>query len=347
MIKRGAGLIVALMVLNGCASQAVKVSPNWYDGRLHNLNEEKAPNRTLGFVKWKLLGRRRPVPADMAQGAPRVKAEMRQFAQKDFEGIMWIGHATVLIRLAGVNMLTDPLWGNPSGYNCRLVPQAVPVDRLPALDVVLISHGHRDHLDLPTLKQLNSEALYCVPLGLGKLVGKRVKGKTQEFDWWQSHEVRPGLTITFVPAHHWSQRGLFDENKTLWGGWIIESGERKVYYAGDTGLAPVLKEIGRRSPGIEYAILPVGAYEPRWYMKSMHMNPSDVVQAFVDLGAKFLIPVHWGTLRMGDEPPGEAPVALRSETKRRGMATSTLRVLAVGETAAIRSGVREPEGTQQ
>ena len=116
---------------------------------------------------------------------------------------------------------------------------------------------------------------------------------------------------------------------------MIESGETKVYYAGDTALAPVLKEIGRRFPRINYAILPVGAYEPRWYMKDMHMNPCDAVQAFQDLRAQFLIPVHWGTLQLGDEPPGEAPAVLRREAKTHGVQESALRILAIGETAAI------------
>jgi L-ascorbate metabolism protein UlaG (beta-lactamase superfamily) len=330
-------LIVALMMQNGCASKALKNSPNWHEGRFHNLDGEEAQNRALGFLKWKLFARRGPFPEELAHAAPRVEAEIGQFRQEDFEGIMWVGHATTLIRLAGVNVLTDPLWGEPSSYHCRLVPQAVPVDRLPVLDAVLISHGHREHLDLPTLKQLSRDALYCVPLGLGKVLRKRAKQNTLvEFDWWQSHEVRPGVTVTLVPAHHWSRRGLFDQNKALWGGWIIESGETRVYYAGDTALAPVLKEIGLRFPGIDYAILPVGAYEPRWYMKTMHMNPSDAVLAFADLRAQFLIPVHWGTLQLGDEPPGEAPVALRREARKLGIPRRALRVLAVGETVTIR-----------
>ena len=341
--RAAAAAIVALTMLSGCASEAMKNSPNWHKGRFHNIDGEDARNRTLGFLKWKLFSRRPPFPEELAHGAPRVEAEIEQFDQDGFEGLMWVGHATVLIRLAGVNMITDPLWGNPSGYDCRLVPQAVPVDRLPDLDVVLISHGHREHLDLPTLKQLNPEALYCVPLGLGRLVRNQGKRNMLEFDWWQSHDVRPGLTVTFVPAHHWSRRGLFDNNKALWGGWIVESGDTKVYYAGDTALAPVLNEIGRRFPEIDYAVLPVGAYEPRWYMKSMHMDPSDAVLAFADLGARFLIPVHWGTLQLGDEPPGEAPAALRKEAGKRGIPESALRVLAIGETVTIRHPASTPQ----
>ncbi len=333
--------VLLMIMLSGCTSQRIRNSPNWHDGRFHNVDGDEAGSRTLGFLKWKLFSKRGPFPDELARGAPRVKAELALFCEGDFEGIMWVGHATVLIRLAGMNMLTDPLWGNPSRYNCRLVHQAVPIEQLPPLHVVLISHGHREHLDLPTLKKLSPDALYCVPLGLGRLLGKQGKTKVLEFDWWESHELKPGLTITFVPAHHWSRRGLFDEDETLWGGWVVESAETIGYYAGDSALAPVIKEIGLRFPGIDYAILPVGSYEPRWYMKSMHMNPSDTVRAFADLGARQLIPVHWGTLQLGDEPPGQAPLALREEIRKRGMSEDALHILAIGETAAVSHGAPE------
>lgn len=313
-------------------------SPNWREGAFHNVDEAPHWNRTLGFLKWKLLDRSARRRLRHADGAPRVEPDLARLRSPGFEGITWLGHATALIQLGGVNLLTDPIWGSPAGYPCRIVPHVLPIAELPAIHAVLISHDHRDHLDGRSVRGLGRAPLYAVPLGVERFLRRRRVTRVASFDWWDAHEMN-GLRITFVPAHHWSQRGLA-RNRSLWGGWVIESPRATVYFSGDTARMPVLRHIGRRFPGIDYALLSVGAYEPRWFMKRVHMNPEEAVEVFLDLGARHLIPVHWGTMRLGDEPPTEPPARLAREFAGRRLPADALRVLAIGETLPIPSRPR-------
>ena len=317
-----------------------KHSPHWHRGAFRNIDEVRRRFRALGFLKWKLTDRRARIPRRLVRGAPRVEPDTALLRQEGFEGITWLGHATVLIQLAGMNLLIDPLWGNPVGYPCRLVPQAMPIADLPPIDAVLISHNHLDHLDARTLRKLGRGPVYAVPLGVEGFIRRRRLRYVVGFDWWEWHELGH-LRITFVPSHHWSQRGLA-WNRSLWGGWVIESPTATVYFSGDTARTPVLAEIGRRFPRIDYAVLSTGSYEPRWYMKAVHMSPEEAVDTFVELGAHTLIPVHWGTLRLGAEPPGEAPLLLRDEFAKRDLPPAALRTLAIGETLQV---APEPGGT--
>jgi len=251
-----------------------KFSPNWHRGAFRNAVPTRR-NRAVGFLKWKLTEQRGRIPRRLIGGAPRVEAQRDLLRDRGFEGITWLGHASVLVQLAGRTLLLDPCWGNPGGYPCRVAPQAVAIDELPPIDAVLVSHNHPDHLDRRALRRLGRGPVYAVPLGDERFLRRRRLRHIVGFDWWEWHQLGD-LRITFVPAHHWSQRGL-TWNRSLWGGWVIQSPGVTIYFSGDTARMPCLGEIGHRFPRIDYALIASGSYEPRWYMKDVHMNPAEVV----------------------------------------------------------------------
>jgi len=219
----------------------------------------------------------------------------------------FVNHATHLIQFAKVNMLTDPVFSRRAspfswvGPKRRHAP-ALAASELPRIDVVLISHNHYDHMDAGSIRALSEQfdPLFVVPLGNAKLVQSMGAKKIIELDWWQRAEI-PGGSVTLVPVQHWSARGLFDRNQALWGGFVVEAGDKKVFFAGDTGYAQVFSEIFEKFGPMDLSFLPIGAYEPRWFMKEQHMNPEEAVQAHLDLRSKFTIGTHFGTFRMADE----------------------------------------------
>jgi L-ascorbate metabolism protein UlaG (beta-lactamase superfamily) len=248
--------------------------------------------------------------------------------------LTWVGHATFLLRLAGKTVLTDPVWSERIGPGVRRnMPPGLALDPVLA-DAVLISHNHRDHLDEPTLRRLGQAPTYVVPLGNGPRVGRRSGGKVVELDWWGTTEVA-GLEVTLVPAQHWSQRGLLDRNRTLWGGFVVRGGGKSVYFAGDSAYFSGFAEIGRRFPQLDVALLPVGAYDPEWFMRRQHLSPADAMQAFVDLGARRLVAMHWGTFKLSDEPLDEPPVLLEAARRDRGIEAERVWVMAIGETRRL------------
>jgi L-ascorbate metabolism protein UlaG (beta-lactamase superfamily) len=309
-----------------------KFSPNWHRGAFRNPIRTRR-NRAVHFLRWRLTDRQALIPPRLVAGAPRVEPDRGRLRDPEAEGITWLGHATTLIQIAGRTLLLDPCWGNPIGFPCRVAEQAMAIEDLPPIDAVLVSHNHPDHLDRRVVRRLDGEPVYAVPLGDERLLRRLRARYVVGFDWWEWHELGH-VRITFVPAHHWSQRGL-TWNRSLWGGWVIQSPEVTIYYSGDSARMPVLDEIGERFPEIDYALIAAGGYEPRWYMKTVHMNPAEAVETFQALGARTLIPVHWGTLRLGAEPPGEPPLVLRQEFETRGLDPARLRVLAIGETLPI------------
>ncbi len=175
------------------------------------------------------------------------------------------------------------------------------MDRLPPLDLLLISHNHYDHLDAPTVRPLARDTPVVAPGGLGRWFRYRGFTAVTELDWWETVRVCP-LEVTFVPAHHWSRRGLFDHCATLWGGFVLTLPGLRVYHAGDSAYGPFFAEIGSRYPGIDVAMLPIGAYAPRWFMHTMHMDPEEAAQAASDVDARIMVPMHWGTFQLSREP---------------------------------------------
>jgi L-ascorbate metabolism protein UlaG (beta-lactamase superfamily) len=246
--------------------------------------------------------------------------------------LTWIGHATFLVQLDGVSLLTDPILAERvAGVVPRNVPPGIPLDKLPRIDAALVSHSHYDHLDLPTLKRLGVP-IYA-GLGLRRLFREEGLFCT-ELGWWQTARLG-GVEITFVPAQHWSRRALGESNRTLWGGFVVKGSSATVYHAGDSAYFPGFREIGRRFH-LDAALLPIGAYDPAWFMSPQHMNPEEALEAFQDLGAATFFAMHWGTFKLADEPLDEPPRRLEAERRRKGVPAERVRVLAVGETAEIR-----------
>jgi L-ascorbate metabolism protein UlaG (beta-lactamase superfamily) len=286
------------------------------------------------MFRWKVLrqGVERPPDFDeLDRVRPGQRDDGAARLAQPAAAACWIGHATWALRLGGKLAVTDPIWSRAiSGVVPRLVPPGVALDAMPPIDVVAVTHDHRDHMDLPTLRKLPADALYVVPLGNGPRVSALGKSRVVELDWWQSY--REGeLEITLVPARHWSMRAPWNRNDTLWGGYLFRGPEGVAYHAGDTAAGAHFAEIGARA-AIDWAMLPIGAYEPRWFMSTQHMNAEEAGEAFVALGARNLLAMHWGTFRLTDEAVGEPPAKLRAWWRARGLPDERLWILDVGET---------------
>jgi len=248
--------------------------------------------------------------------------------------VTWIGHATFLIQMGGMNIMTDPVWAKRMGFEKRLSEPGLTMEEIPPIDVVLISHGHYDHLDFATLNRLKGNPVHLVPEGLGRLLTKKGFSKVEEFSWWDKKDSRTGtLEIHFVPAQHWTRRTLTDMNTSLWGGWVIinkENGET-VYFVGDTGYFRGFKEIAKHFD-INWVLMPIGAYEPEWFMSASHISPEDAVQAFLDCKADKFIPMHYGAFRLADDTPKEALDRLLKEWEKRKLDQDLLYIPKLGET---------------
>ena len=229
--------------------------------------------------------------------------------------VTWIGHATFLLNVGGVTILTDPVFGNVSTFFKRLVPPGITLEQLPEIDAVVISHNHYDHMDensLIALKARNPNMQVLVPYGDKQWFVRRGFANVSEYSWWESHDITALLPhaadqatarCTFLPAYHWSQRGVFDRNHTLWGSWMIESEAGTVYFAGDTAYGPHFGNIAHHFPNIDVALMPIAPTEPREWMRSSHILPEEAVEAFLELGASHFVPMHWGTFWFGLEDP--------------------------------------------
>jgi len=222
--------------------------------------------------------------------------------------ITWIGHSTFLIQIDGINILADPIFGNPSFLFPRILPPGISLQKLPAIDYILLSHNHPDHMEeasLLFLKERDNPTM-LVPLGVKQWFDKNKIDNTKEFDWWQNQEFSLNvqgtpIRFTFLPAYHWSARGLFDKNRTLWGSWMIECNGKIIYFGGDTVYSEHFNFIAQEFPNIDVSLLPIGPCEPKRCMKHSHMNAQGAIQAFQDLNARHFVPMHWGTFHFGVE----------------------------------------------
>jgi L-ascorbate metabolism protein UlaG (beta-lactamase superfamily) len=256
--------------------------------------------------------------------------------------LTWVGHASWIVRIAGLTVLTDPVWARRIlGTPARITPVGVPWEDVPPVDAVVISHNHYDHLDAPTLRRLPRHTPLFVPAGLGRWFRRRRFARVTELDWWEGAEL-PGaggrtVRFDFVPAHHWSKRSLTDTCRSLWGGWVItDSHGGKVHFAGDSGYGDWFPQIGRRHPGIDVTLLPIGAYEPRWWLRAEHMDPEEAVRACHDLGAARMAPMHWATFVLSSEPVLEPLTRVRAAWERTGRPREQLWDLPVGASRVLR-----------
>ncbi len=290
-------------------------------------------SKGLGEVlRWK-LGTNPPATADLP--TPFVDNDGVLVATASRPGLTFIGHATYLIQLGGLSMLVDPIYAERLAIVKRFAPPGLAMSALPKIDVVLVTHNHRDHMDAATLESLTARwpaLTFVVPKGLGAWFDKRKLGRVVELGWWEHHDPSSDVRVTFVPSQHWSQRGPFDRNESLWGGYVVEGGGHRVYHSGDTAYFEGFHDIKERVGRIDAAMLPIGAYEPRWFMKPQHMNPEDAARAFVDLGATRLVAMHWGTFKLTDEPMHEPPRFLREIARAEKIEDERIVIPAIGET---------------
>jgi L-ascorbate metabolism protein UlaG (beta-lactamase superfamily) len=281
-------------------------SPRSADGGFRN-PWGAAPARPFTDVaRWKLVTPN-PFRADKRDRSPRIPrmADPGGAWSAATEGarVQWLGHAAIRVDIDGVVVVIDPTFGRigPGTGMPRVTPAPLIPDALGRVDVVALTHGHYDHLDAKSLRALhrgNPEVVFFVPKGLERFVPRGAS--VVAFDWWESVSFR-GVEVCFVPAQHWHRRTLADTNRALWGGWVVKGG-RSVYHSGDTGFFGGFGAIGAVFPNLDAAVLPLGAYEPRWFMGDQHMPPEASVQALLDLGARRMVGMHWGTFDLTDEP---------------------------------------------
>jgi N-acyl-phosphatidylethanolamine-hydrolysing phospholipase D len=284
--------------------------------------------RPVDVFRWYRSRPRRRPPESPAPRVPNDGASLR--LHEPGVTLTWVGHSSFAIHHERSVLLTDPHFGPRALVPPRHVAPGIPLSALPVAPVVVLSHSHYDHLDRWTVRRLPPETRWLVPLGLEKPLRSMGARHARELDWWDETVEGP-WRFTCVPVQHWSRRLSHPRDSTLWCGWLIEGGGRSILFAGDTGWFPGFRELGRRFPTIDAAILPIGAYEPRWFMRYQHLDPAEAVAAWGQLGARRLVGMHWGTFILTDEPMDAAPGALTQAIAEAGADATAAHVLAVGE----------------
>lgn len=301
------------------------------DGRFLNPFSRKPHGRLGEFLKWKFFSRNRFRQLYRHEEITPVSFDWRPVRVNQGLSVTFLNHASVLIREQQCCILVDPVFAGLAFPYRDFTPLEPKLGEMPKPDLVLITHGHYDHLDLPSLKALAGDTRLIIPLGYDQIIEKLAPRPTTRLDWLE--EYRHGDTvITLLPCHHWTMRNpLIGPNRSLWGSYLVRTGSgRNIYISGDTAYFDSFRELGAMYD-IDLAILNVGAYEPRWFMKESHMNPAEAVRAFRELGARHLLVVHWGTFRLGDEPVYLPPLQVREEMAAAGL-TDRLIDLTHGQT---------------
>lgn len=253
----------------------------------------------------------------------------------------FVNHASFLLQTKNFNFLTDPLWSDRTSPISFMGPKrfrspGMKIEELPEIHFIVISHNHYDHMDLKAIEELHKKfkPVFIMPLGNSSYLSDIEGIQTVELDWWQSHEMTVRGTaakITLVPAQHWSSRSLTDKRKALWGGFVVEVDQKKIYFSGDSGYSKnIFSQIGERWKNFDLALLPIGAYEPRWFMKVNHMNPEESVQAHLDVKSKISVAMHFGTFQLSDEVFGQPEKDF--EAAKNKLAVDNFITLDVGET---------------
>lgn len=323
------------------------------NGGFQNNHGDFEPKSLADVLRWRWNAARQGLPRRPVDPIPTQPADLafvhanRGAAQQP--AVTWIGHATVLAQLGGLNLLTDPIFSeraSPVSFAGprREQPPGVALADLPRIDAVLVSHNHYDHLDLASCRALAAQPdgspLFVVPLGLADWFRRRGVERVVELDWWQQHTL-DGVDIELVPAQHWSARGLADRMKTLWGGFAVFAPDCQLFFAGDTGYSRDFADIRerfaerQRDGGFDIALIPIGAYEPRWFMKEQHVNVEEALKIHADLGARRSLGVHWGTFELTDEALDEPPRQLARQRAALGLAEDDFFTLAIGATRRL------------
>lgn len=303
------------------------IKPGWIgnpvdeDGKFVN-HEFPANQDYNNFFLWQVSGN--PQKEEKKNDSFRLKTvNASEFLKSSEEGIVLIGHASFLIRIGGKLIITDPQFTSPSMWNKRYTTLPFKIEELTGIDFILLSHDHFDHMDEESLKQLyeqNPKVIILTGLRTAPLMEEWMPGvRVMEAGWYQ--EYRPGtdsISVTFLPSRHWSRRGLFDQNLRLWGSFLIKSNNIKIYFGGDSGYGSHFEEVYNLFGEVDYALIGIGAYKPRWFMHQNHTSPLEALRAARLMKAKNLIPMHYGTFAMGDEPLGDPHRTVTKEyTKRK------------------------------
>jgi N-acyl-phosphatidylethanolamine-hydrolysing phospholipase D len=319
------------------------------DGRFHNPEGSPTVTNTwrdnLSFIWWVSLGARKeellpPVPPGHVLPPQQALAQLAAHAHED--SITWLGHAAFLIRMAGKTVLVDPFldeYASPlNGIGPRrYAGPGLTMEQLPPVDALVVSHNHYDHLDLRAIRRLpgKDRMQVIVPAGLASVLRDNGFSRVTGLRWGESAALER-LRIVSVPAVHFSSRGLFDGDRTLWSGYVFESPQRRVYFAGDTAYhGTVFKELRQRIGPVDVALVPIGAYAPRSLMAHVHVNPEEAVELGRDLGARTLVGMHWGTIVLSTEQPFEPPRRFRAAARAKDYADEAVWTMAIGETRRL------------
>lgn len=334
--------LLTILFLVSCSPRAVyTVKSHYSEGKFRNVHEYDPPGFS-DFIKWRWENLWKDIPGvDSYQFT--LAGENSEFLKgnRNDTTVTWIGHATLLIQMNGKNILTDPQfsqraspvqWAGPE----RAVEPGIKMDKLPVIDAVVISHDHYDSLDTASIKRLynrqgGKNTLFYVPLGLKKWFTDLNIENVKELDWWEM-DRELGIEITAVPVQHWSKRSLFSQNDSLWAAWVFEIPDFRFFFGGDSGYTPHFKKIGERFGSFDLAAIPIGAYEPRWFMQAHHISPEQAVQVHLDIRSKKSIGIHWGTFILTDEPLDEPPILLKKELNNRNLPGNDFIVFEHGET---------------
>lgn len=320
--------------------------------RYNNIDNVSTDKTLKQFRQWR--EERRQKKKDYSYVIPNLQPDLDYLHGNRHEtSVTWVGHATFFIQYEGLNIVTDPVWAKRMAFTKRLGEPGIPITDIPPLDIILVSHSHYDHLHIASIRKLYREGTtIIVPVGLGRKMAAKGFRRVIELQWWESTTVG-GIRVSFVPTQHWTRRTPFDTNTSHWGGFVLEPddesdyGETReggrdparllppnLYFAGDSGYFQGFKEIGSRF-NIHIALMPIGAYEPEWFMTSQHVNPEEAIQAFLDVQAETMIPMHYGTFKLADDTAQEALERMEAERKRLGIAEERIRVLKYGETFKV------------
>ena len=342
-------LIMSLLIFVGCSDNQIKSKLSSHpahhlENGFQNLYVSPPPKSFFSFLRMRFFSDVKWAKHDdRSNEVPFKKLDLARVNNPSNNlQISWLGHSTFLIQFKGLNIITDPVFSDrASPFSFvgpkRYIGHTVSYKLLPKIDFVVISHNHYDHLDSAAIKLLGNNPTYLVPLKLKPLfINLGIKsGQIKELDWWEKLEF-PGLKIQAMPSQHWSARSLFDRNETLWASWFMQIANKKIWFAGDTGYNSIqFREIGKKINGVDLALIPIGGYQPRYFMSSYHVNPAEAVNIHHDLNAKVSIGMHWGTFPMTAEGPSDPVKELERQIKIRGIPKNAFRVMKVGETLNI------------
>lgn len=322
------------------------VSSGWtsdhFNGKTFSNPDNVKGRGAKDIVKWSLTGDPGPwrevTEEEVKTGLPP------QHPIPDDEVVFtFVNHSTFLIQARGINILTDPIWSKrASPFQWvgpkRMRPPGIRFEDLPDIDLVLISHNHYDHLDINTVERLQQvfKPLFITPLGVSQILKNHGIFNAVELDWWEDRTFNDRVTVSGVPAQHFSGRGLSDRDKTLWCGYVVQFPQGNIYYAGDTGYNGIFKEIGRRFAPIHTALIPIGAYRPRWFMSPIHVDPKEAVRIHKDVNAERSIGMHFGTFPLADDGMHEPVKDLAKARTEYGLVEEEFRTLEEGESLILR-----------